>query len=114
MENVSWLANANPGLGLLPLCTGSTYDGCVNSTGAMTWTTANALLALLNAGSLSQYLPNGAQWGLPGTANNSGRNWTRNDDPTDQLAYLFYNELGLTAGKSIEAGITDTIGSFAH
>lgn len=117
VANVTWLADANPGadLGLLPLCTGSTYDGCVNSAGAMTWTTANDLLALLNTSpTWDQYLPEGVQWQLPGTGNSSGCNWTCNNDATDQLAYLFYNRFDLSAGSSVAPDLTDAVGPFEN
>jgi len=111
--NVTWLADANAGLKLLSLCTRNTYDGCVNSAGAMTWTTASMLMGLLNASSKwSQYLPDGVQWQLPGTGNSSGCNWSCDGDPSDQMAWLFYDELNMTAGRSVMPGIMDTVGPF--
>ncbi len=82
--NITWLADANAGLG-------SSFDSGLNHRpGAMTWSNANAWAASLNIGGVTG-------WRLP-TADPACVSLAC---PNSEMGHLFYNELGGTVGSLI-------------
>jgi hypothetical protein len=66
VHNISWLADADLAASNrfgLPVCTGSATQGCVNQSGSMSYQTAKAWVAAMNAANNLGY----ANWQLPTT-----------------------------------------------
>lgn len=96
--NITWLSNANAGAG-------STFDdGFSNSDGAMTWASANAWAASLTVGGA-------IDWRLPTADPACGFNFNCTNS---EMGYLFYTELGGTAGSSILSSVDPDLALFTN
>lgn len=90
--NITWLANTN-------LAASNTFGvSGINADGSMSWYTAQAWIAAMNAANYLGF----NDWRLP-TSDGFCTGFNCTDNP---MGHLFYNELGGTAGNSIN-GSTD-------
>ena len=118
-NNVTWLADANTAATNrfgLPLCDASNTQPCVNASGSMSYTSAQAWVAAMNS---ANYLGH-SDWQLPTTplsdkscpltgpnGGSFGMNCTGS-----ALGSLFYNGFGLKSGSTAVPIPANTVGPF--